>query len=373
MKIASPSAHQPTHLPPVTPPTGRSTVPAQAPDGQFAQTVALKDSRLAQQGQLALKLDQSVIFTGLKSQAKVLQERSQKLVAQYARGLNTAARDLRKQIKNRPLGNPEATLLDILASCDDNPAVAHCLLHEAARQARDEVEDSEYLFIKRQLKLLRKERGKPSRGSASPTRNRAGLRAQAPYRPDLDAIYAASVSGPASVLGLVEALLGEMRTHGEYEGSLRKMRADMADHLAAAVSSNALSQTRPLIGGLTTARQVAALLKECEHLLGRMRRKNPELRIEAIALLRHLLTLIGTLMAPDQTRTLVELIGGKHLRNQLACLNEIKRILNQRLPVQLLRTKNGFSNLRTNMLILSTALTNEEQQMAQENIASWNA
>jgi hypothetical protein len=78
-------------------------------------------------------------------------------------------------------------------------------------------------------------------------------------------------------------------------------------------------------------------------------------------------------MEPEQTRTLVELIGGKHLRNQLACLNELKRILNERLPRELLRTKTGFTNPRDNLLILSTMLTNEEQQLAQENSAQWNA
>jgi type III secretion protein W len=220
---------------------------------------------------------------------------------------------------------------------------------------------------------LWKERGQSPRSTVSRAPNRRQLSTNAPYRAGLETIYSAAVSAPLNVLGLVDALLGEMRVHGQFETSLREMRSDMAAHLALAATSNAMSQTGSLMGGLTTASHVAALLSECEHLLGRMRPKNPELKIESIALLRHLLTLIGTLMEPEQTRTLVELIGGKHLRNQLACLNELKRILNQRLPVQLLRTKKGFINLRDNLLILSTVLTNEEQKLAQENNGPWNA
>ncbi|WP_223536831.1 TyeA family type III secretion system gatekeeper subunit [Pseudomonas sp. GL-B-16] len=377
MKIVPPIPNLPVHLPPiVAPPTRAPAPPLYSPDvgtEEAAKTFAEKDARLTQVGQTGLQRDQGVIFNGLKSQAKQLQERSLKLVAGYSKGLDSATRALRKQLKGRALQDPRATLLEILESCDDNPAAVHSLLQEAARQARNEGDDSEHLFFRRQLKLLWKEHSQPLRGAANPARHRQRPGTRAPYLVRPETMYSATVSAPLNVLGLVEALLSEMREHGQFETSLRDMRSDMAAHLAWAVSSNVVSQTRPLMSGLVTARYVAALLSECEHLLGRMRRKNSDLRIEAVALLRHLLTLIGTLMDPEQTRTLVELIGGKHLRNQLACLNELKRILNERLPVQLLRTKNGFSNLRENLLILSTVLTNEEQQLLQEDSALWNA
>jgi type III secretion protein W len=365
MKIVPPIPPLHAHLPPVVIPQTRAPVaPLHSPDVEVEETpqaLAEKDANLTQRGQTGLQRDQGVIFNGLKSQAKQLQERSLKLVAGHSKGLEPATRTLRKQLKGRQLRDPRATLLEILELCNDDPAHAHSLLQEAARQAESEGNESEHLFLRGELKLLWKERGRPLRGATNPAQQRQRPGTRPPYQVRSETIYSAAVSAPLNVMGLVEALVSEMREHGHFETSLREMRSDMAAHLAWAASSNVVSQIRPLMSGLVTARYVASMLRECERLLV-MHHKNSGLRLEAVDLLRLLLMLIGTVMDPEQTRTLVEQIGGKHLRNQLACLNELKRILNERLPVQLLRTKNGFSNLRENLLILSTVLTNEEQQ-----------
>lgn len=376
MKIAPIITHSPVNLPQARGATPLPLRPGDIDgDENTTQALAEADGALAQQGQLSNRRDQAAVFNGMQSQAAQIQERSLQMVAHYHKGLDAASRALRRQLQGRQFKNPRQVLKEVLDKCDDHPALAHSLLQAAARQARHEGDDSEYLFFRRQLKLLWKERGKPLRGSASPAQDRKRAWATAPRKSGMGTVYRAAVTGPfnlVGLLGLVDALLAEVREHGEFETSFREIRSDMAADMAAAAASNALSKARPQIGGMTNASQVAGLLRECEHLLGRMRTKNPELRVEAIALLRHLLTLIGKFMEPEQTRTLVELIGGKHLRNQLACLNELRRILKLRVPVQLLSARNGLTSLQDNLLILSTVLTNEEQKLAQENNAQWN-
>ncbi|MBD1554521.1 TyeA family type III secretion system gatekeeper subunit [Pseudomonas typographi] len=376
MKIAPPIT--PQHMPPVVPPKPHAAPlsplhPGPVTPEETTQALAHLDAALAERGQVSNQRDQAAVINGLQSQATRSLERTHQLIAHYYKGLDAATRSLRRQLQGRQLRNPKETLAHILDSCGDNPAVAHRLMQAAARQAKDEGDDGEHLFFRRQLKLLCKEHGKPGRNRPNPLKARERARGKTLRKTAPDALYSAAVNGPLNVVGLVDALLGEMREHGQFETSLREIRSDMAADVASAAAANALQQARPLMNGLATARHVAALLRECEHLLGRMRSKNPDMQVEGIALLRHLLTLIGKLMEPEQTRTLVELLGGSRLRNQLACLNELKRILNQRLPVRLWRTTNDYTNVQKNLLILSTVLTNEEQRLAQENSALWNA
>ncbi|MFH7445319.1 TyeA family type III secretion system gatekeeper subunit, partial [Pseudomonas syringae pv. tagetis] len=72
---------------------------------------------------------------------------------------------------------------------------------------------------------------------------------------------------------------------------LRDMRIAIADDLSAMTPSPSHEQQRTLMHGLNTARHVTIMLKGCEHQLGRMRDKNPDLKVDHKDFLKHLLTL----------------------------------------------------------------------------------
>ncbi|MDN3235621.1 hypothetical protein [Pseudomonas sp. WAC2] len=385
MKIAQPILPTPSHVHPEvqTPPHAPHSGPTQtrpgvaSSDEKGTHALAKEDAALAQEGQTASRRDQSALSTGLQSQAYRLQLSAQQLHATYLKGLDKAlgeaAQSLRKQLKDRQLQNSKETLKHILESCGGNAVLAHQMLRVAARQARNEGEDSEQLLFRRQFKLLYKEYGKPARPSTSAlTKARGRFRAETQRRTRSRTLHSVTANGPLNVIALVDALLNELREQGQYELSLSEIRSEMAEDIANAASTHALHQARPLISNLTIAKHVAALLHECEHVLGRMREKNPQIQVEAIALLRHLLTLMNKLMEPEQTLTLVQLIGGEQLKHQLSFLNELMRILTQRLSFLFWRNKSDFHNVKENLLILSTKLTDEEQQRAQETDIVWN-
>lgn len=114
--------------------------------------------------------------------------------------------------------------------------------------------------------------------------------------------------------------------------------------------------------GLNTARHVATLLQTSEHLLGRMRGKNPALQLNAPTFLKHLLTLSGKGMNLHETLQLAQFIGGKHLKHQLAFLNGLRPML-QQLPILLWRDLKARQNALGNLLTLMAELTRQEQDL----------
>ena len=387
MKIAQPILPTPSHVHPEvqTPPHAPHPGPTQtrpgvaSSDEKGTHALAKEDAALAQEGQTASRRDQSALSAGLQSQAYRLQLSAQQLHATYLKGLDKAlgeaAQSLRRQLKDRQLQNSKETLKHILESCGGNAVLAHQMLRVAARQARNEGEDSEQLLFRRQFKLLYKEYGKPARPSTgSLTKVRGRFSTETQRRTRSRTLHSVTANGPLNVIALVDALLNELREQGQYELSLSEIRSEMAEDIANAASANVLHQASPLMSNLIIVKHVAALLHECEHILGRMRGKNPQIQVEAIALLRHLLTLMNKLMEPVQTRTLVQLIGGEQLKHQLAFLNELMRILTQRMSLLFWfwRNKSDFQKAKENLLTLSTELTDKEQQRAQETDIVWN-
>ncbi|RMP02553.1 hypothetical protein ALQ30_200196 [Pseudomonas syringae pv. persicae] len=139
------------------------------------------------------------------------------------------------------------------------------------------------------------------------------------------------------------------------------MRTAIADDLSAMTPSASHEQLRTLMHGLNTARHVTTLLKGCEHLLGRMRNKNPDLTVDPPAFLKHLLTLTANGMNVNQTLQLTQHIGGKQLKHQLAFLNGLRPMLLQ-LPILLWRDMKSRQTALSNLLILMAELTTQEQK-----------
>ncbi|KEZ68762.1 type III secretion protein HrpJ, partial [Pseudomonas syringae pv. syringae FF5] len=181
-------------------------------------------------------------------------------------------------------------------------------------------------------------------------------------------LYGVAVSGQPNVTGLIEALIGEQQEPGEFDLNLRDMRIAIADDLSAITPSASHEQLRTLMHGLTTARHVTTLLRGCEHLLGRMRKKNPKLTVDPPAFLKHMLTLTANGMNVNQTLQLTQHIGGNRLEHQLAFLNGLRPMLMQ-LPILLWRDLKSRQAALNNLLTLMAELTHKEQKQLYEGLA----
>lgn len=368
----------PLHLPPPAVPQVRpgKVAPLRPvnPDNT-AKGVAEDDREVAGLGEELARRSSAGSLTGFRSQTDHEQQFRHKLGEELAASQYSRNSLLRKRFEQRQ-GMPAKQMLElIMKDCRNNPYLALEALRRAADEAQREVppDDPAHEFFSQHIALVNHEYG------YLPKRSTVLGKIANPPRAEISgkkngkrAIYSTLINNPLSVVALVDALINEVREHGDFEHSLSEIRSELAADLASAAVSNVVSKARPQMKGMATAKDVATLLRECEHLLGRMRTKNPGMRIEALALLKHMLTLMANTMEQKQTRTLIELLGGKVLRNQMACLNEIRRILQYALPVRLWPNKDHLKQVRDNLVDLSTTMTKEEQQLAQESRPIWN-
>lgn len=370
MKIAAPAAPQALQTPAITP--AKMQAPAPAPlhanppnvNGTSPQQVARFASALVQQSRSLSQRELLASGNALQSRAVKLGELYQLLMGSHDKGLDDAARNLRKQLQNQNA----SSLAQILSYTDGDPAKAHVMLQAARKQAQADGEMGEHVVLSQQLKQLRRQYGK---------RTRAGINsAKAFSRPKLDSkrrgalrnLYSVAVAGQQNITGLIDALINEQDEPGEFELNLRDMRSALADDLSSLTPSTSPQQLRTLMHGLNTARHVTTLLRSCEHLLGRMRNKNPGLQVDASAFLKHLLALSGKGMSLGETLQLTQHIGGTQLKHQLAFLNGLRPML-QQLPILLWRDMKSRQNALGNLLILMAELTRQEQNQLQGGLA----
>ncbi|MGX9566218.1 type III secretion system gatekeeper subunit SctW [Pseudomonas sp. CFBP 5748] len=360
MKIVAPPL-----LPPSTVASTRAATPlaqplqstAQYSAGTTPQQISRFAAALVQHSRILSQRELIASHNALQSRAVKLSELYHLLMGAQDTGLDNAARMLRKklQIEN------SANLSQILAYSDGDTAKAHVLLQAARKQAQADGATGEHVVLTQQLKLLRRKYG---------PRARAGINsAKAFARPNLDSkrrtalrnLYSVAVSGQSNITGLIEALLNEQEEPEQFDLNLRDMRSAIADDLSALTPSASHEQLRTLMHGLNTARHVTTLLRGCEHLLGRMRNKNPELKVDPPAFLKHLLTLTANGMNVSQTLQLTQHIGGKQLKHQLAFLNGLRPMLMQ-LPILLWRDMKSRQTALGNLLTLMAELTQQEQK-----------
>lgn len=361
---------QPQHLPPAAPQAKLGRVvplrPGEVNKDNTAKGIADADHKLADQSNALVRQDSAVSLKALYSQTDQTRKFQEKLNGELAASQQLRNGQLRNRFQNRQGLSAKQMLEQIMKDCGNNPKATMDALKRAAEQAYRENpnDNAEHEFFHEQIALVVKEFGYPPKRTSilgkipNPPRTQASAK-----KNGTRAIYSAVIGSPLSVVALVDALINEVREYGNFEHSLSEIRSELAADLASAAVSNVVSKARPQMKGMATAKDVATLLRECEHLLGRMRTKNPGMRIEALALLKHMLTLMAKTMEPEQTRTLVELLGGKGLRNQMACLNEIKRILQYAMPVRLWPNRDHLQQVRENLTTLSTTMTGEEQQL----------
>ncbi|QGT83256.1 type III secretion system gatekeeper subunit SctW [Pseudomonas coronafaciens] len=361
MKIVAPP---PMQILPVTP--NRVVPPAAlspaSVDPQGSGTSQQKISRFAaaliQHSRILHQRELIASNNALQSRAVKLGELYQLLMGAQDTGLDNAANMLRKKIIQEDTSDD---LSLILAFTDGDAAKAHVVLQAARKQAEADGATGEHVILTRKLKLLRRKYGPRARAGINTARAFGRSNIDNKRRASLRNIYNVAVSGQPNITGLIEALLSEQKEDGQFDVDLRDMRIAIADDLSAIKPSASNEQLRTLMHGLNTARHVTTLLKGCEHLLGRMRTMNPELKVDPPAFLKHLLSLTANGMNVNQTLQLTQHIGGKQLKHQLAFLNGLRPMLTQ-LPILLWRDIKSRQTALSNLLILMAELTQQEQK-----------
>jgi type III secretion protein W len=333
-------------------------------NGTSPQQVARFASALVQQSRSLSQRELIASGNALQSRAVKLGELYQLLMGSQDKGLDDAARNLRKQLQKQSA----TSLAQILSFSEGDPAKAHVMLQAARKQAQADGQMGEHVVLTQQLKLLRRQYGKHTRAGINSAKAFARPSSNTKRRGALRNLYSVAIAGQQNITGLIDALINEQQEPGEFELNLRDMRSALADDLSSLTPSTSPQQLRTLMHGLNTARHVTTLLRSCEHLLGRMRNKNPGLQVDSAAFLKHLLALSGKGMSLGETLQLTQHIGGTKLKHQLAFLNGLRPML-QQLPILLWRDMKSRQNALGNLLILMAELTRQEQNQLQGGLA----
>ena len=329
--------------------------------GTTPQQVARFTSALIQQSKTLSQRDLIISSTALQSKAIKLGELYQLLMGSQDQHLDAAVRNLRRELM---LQATNTRVMDVvLNAAGGDAARAHVMLQAAARQADNEGASDEHQLLARQLKVLRHQQGGRARAGINTARAIARSSINPRRRQTLRDLYYTGVVGQHSIAGLIDNLLGQDDAEHPFEPTLRDLRSAIADDLAAFTPSSTRQHLRTLMHGLNTARHVATLVHTCEHLLGRMRSKNPTLQINAPTFLKHLLALSGNGMHLHDTLQLAQFIGGPQLKHQLSFLNGLRPML-QQLPIVLWKDLKARQNALGNLLTLMAELTQQEQNLA---------
>lgn len=364
----------PTRVVPTATPSVQGRSGAGASSGTQAQQTAKFAAALVNSSRELSRRDLFAKINALQSQANKQHEMSHLLLASHERSLEESARLLRTKLKKGLLQQVERgkLLKQVLDSMAGDAARAHALLQAAARQARSERSVNEQQMLGQQLQLLREQHGRAPRqpiNTGSNTRILARGNEDPLRRDKLRGLYSVAVAEQLNVIGLIEALMSSTEDEGQgqqdrrerFEAILREVRQVVARDMAELDSSASPQKLRTMMYAVNTAQYVATLFGSCEHLLGRMRNKNPGIQVETSAFLRNLLGLIGKGMALNETLQLTQQIGGRQLKHQLAFLNGLRPMLHQ-LPIMLWRDVKSRQNALGNLLTLMAALTSEEQK-----------
>ncbi|WP_438869573.1 type III secretion system gatekeeper subunit SctW [Pseudomonas sp. L1(2025)] len=350
---------------PVTPrpeATSAAMAPTIAKDqGSTPQQVARFTSALIQQSQSLSQRDLVISSTALQSKAMKLGELYQLLMGTQDLNLDSVVRNLRKELKRQVIDN--SILDEVLRSAGGDAAKAHVMLQAAARQAFNEGASEEHVLLSQQLRVLRHQHGNRARAGINTARAFARSSLNPRRRQTLRDLYYNGVVGQPTISSLIDTLLGQEEGEHHFEPTLRDLRSAIADDMAAFTPSSTRQQLRTLMHGLNTARHVSTLLHNCEHLLGRMRGKNPALQLNAPTFLKHLLVLSGKGMNLHETLQLTQFIGGSQLKHQLSFLNGLRPML-QQLPILLWKDLKARQNALGNLLMLMAELTQQEQKLA---------
>jgi len=164
--------------------------------------------------------------------------------------------------------------------------------------------------------------------------------------------------------------LTRMISDREDEDGEAAFDAQLSDLL---VETNHLMATAPKprqeeMKSLTRFLDLKQLYFQCKHVRHDMLAKNPGFEMKTAAFMKALQQLISNGMQPKETLQLVQNLGGSHLENQLALVNRLLALLKE-LKYKTWADIKSRQTALDNLLLLSTALVNEEQRRKQEALA----
>ncbi len=306
----------------------------------------------AQLNQVSTELKQRLL------RLNALQQHSQQVMNfKFNRKLLVAlegqAQALRQNVRN------EGGLKQVYENARDDSG-RHALLgliRVAEQQARREQAAGEL----RALQALRRQLSDRVKQQLRPLRSRVQLTSGVndPRRRE----SARSLTG-SGLLGMLE--LTQMISEREEEGAgFKSQLSDLQVETNHFMATARPQQQQEAMKNLERTAFLKQLYGSCDHVLSAMLEKNPGLQMKTSAFVKILQQLIGNGMQPKDTLQLVQNVAGRHLEDQLALVNRLLALLKE---LKYMTWNDNKSRQKTldNLLILSTALVNEEQKRLQE-------
>ncbi|OLU25140.1 TyeA family type III secretion system gatekeeper subunit [Pseudomonas sp. PA27(2017)] len=353
------STTAPTRLPPTTPGSaGPSGTPGQQGGAQAAGTTAQQVSSFnAELSQVSIRLHKrNLRFKALQLQSqKVLQY---KLYKQLLTTLESKADLLRQSARS------DGGFRQVFDSSRHDLGQALSLLRIAERRAQQERSFEEA----RKLQALRLQFAAQHRQQARSLRARVPFASAVADPRRRESARSLSGNGQVNLLELTRMI------------SEREDQDSDGDHGFDAQLSDLLVETNHLVTTARPKQQHEALknierttfLKQfygsCAHMRNEMLAKNPGFEMKTSAFVKVLQQLISDGMQPKETLQLVQEVGGRQLEHQLALVNRLLALLKE-LKYMNWNDNKSRQKALDNLLLLSTALVNEEQRRLQEAMA----
>ncbi|WP_437883126.1 TyeA family type III secretion system gatekeeper subunit [Pseudomonas sp. LRF_L74] len=306
-------------------------------------------------------------LNALQSQAMKQYELAHALAAGHEKHLDEAVRTLRrklhKKLERQAFGN---VLKQVLDSVNGNTARAYAVLRAATQQARRERSGDEQQLFGQPLKQLQQRFGRQARPLLG--KGRFSSKIEDPIRRDrVRGLSSVALSGRLSVLELTRAISDNEEEEGGFAADLGDILVDLNHRMATASDFATPQQLRTLMKAKGTALFVKELHTSSHHLLGEMRSKNPAMQLDTPGFLTQLQQLIGKGMDLKDTLLLTQKIGGNRLDHQLAFINRLLAMLQEQ-KYMIWSDGKAREKALSNVLMLSTALVNEEQKRLKESL-----
>ena len=326
----------------------------QAAAGTTAQQVSAFSAELRQ---LSSRLhERNLRFRALQLQSqKVLQY---KLYKKLLTTLESKAELLRQSART------EAGLRQVFDGSRQDNGHSLALIRIAERQALQEraFEEARKLqTLRLQLDEQRKQRARPVRARVQFSSFLADLD---PRR--RDSARSLSGNGQVGLLELTQLIIDREDEDGDasFDTQLSDLLVE-SNHQMAAARPRQQQEAMKNIERTTFLKQFYG---RCAHMRNEMLAKNPGFEMKTSVFVKALQQLISDGMQPKETLQLVQNVGGRQLENQLALVNRLLALLKE-LKYMTWNDNKSRQKALENLLLLSTALVNEEQRRLQEALA----
>jgi|GEM_PF-1295856 len=354
--FSNPSSSPPPIAPGLAAARGAASTPQQGPTQATAGTTAQQVSAFsAQLKQLSTQLhERNLRMKALQVQSqKILQY---KLYKQLLTTLESKAALLRQGARS------EGGLRQVSDGSRQDNGHSLTLLRIAERQALQERAFEEA----QKLRALRLQLNEQRKQQAQSIRARAKIFSALADPRRRQSARSLSGSGQLDLLELTRMISDREDEDGEaaFDTQLSDLLVE-TNHLMATARPKQQQEAMKNIERTTFLKQFYG---SCAHVRNEMLAKNPGFEMKTTAFVKTLQQLISSGMQPKETLQLVQNVGGHRLENQLALVNRLLALLKELKYMTWADNKSRQTAL-DNLLLLSTALVNEEQRRIQEALA----